>query len=149
MPIDERRAPHAGRVFLALLLALSLGACSVPLSYFDSDSYRNLTELKAEAASLVETFDGSTAADRTDEIDDLQLRMRKAYEYERGKGPKNADTASQVALLRKLVDDTIEDFRTSEPGDLGPKFFSEAAKTIEQAFDTAIDTERSKNKAEG
>lgn len=150
-PADEvirpwtRRSKPARPLATLLAVGLLLG-CSIPISYYDVTTYKNLTELKAEAATLVESFDTVPAADNEGEIASLLLELRKAYEYEKGKGATNSDTLQQLEKIRGLIADDIRDYRESGPDELGPAFFDEAAKVLEQAFDIAIATESAKNK---
>jgi len=124
-----------------------LAACSgIPISYYDATTYTQLTSLKAETGTLVELFDKKLAADNEPRIEAVTLTLRKAVEYERGKGNPNSDTAAQFEKISKLFADTIQEARANPPGKLGPKFFAEAAKVLGQAFDIAIRTENLKNK---
>lgn len=133
----------------ALLLAVLVGACAVPLSYQDTTTYKNLTDLKAEMMTVVESFDAVNHARSEPRIEQLRLALRKAHEYELGKGEPNNDTVKQFNAIRKLFEDTVGEYRGTRPGELGKKYFSEAAKVIGQAFDIAIATESAKNKAKG
>lgn len=132
------------------LLALSLvpTSCSdIPLSYYDPASYQQLTSLKAEATALVESFDTKPVEANEPRIEATTLNLRKAVEYEKGKGPTNSDTASQVEKINQLFHDDVKDYRENGPTTLGPKFFREAAIVLGQAFDVAIATENLKNPA--
>ena len=109
-------------------------------------TYTQLTSLKAETGTLVELFDKKLANDNEPKIEAVTLTIRKAVEYERGKGSPNSDTATQFEKISKLFADTIQEARANPPGKLGPKYFAEAAKVLGQAFDIAIRTENLKNK---
>ncbi len=39
-----------------LLTSAALTSCAIPITYHDAATYKNLTDLKAEAVMLVETF---------------------------------------------------------------------------------------------
>ena len=135
------------RSLLCTLTLTLLAACSgIPISYYDATTYTQLTSLKAETGTLVELFDKKLAADNEPRIEAVTLTLRKAVEYERGKGNPNSDTAAQFEKISKLFADTIQEARANPPGKLGPKFFAEAAKVLGQAFDIAIRTENLKNK---
>ena len=127
-------------------LAAFLVACAVPISYYDATTYAQLTSLKAETSMLIESFDTKPVAQNESRIETTSLNFRKAYEYEKGKGAPNSDTAQQFEKLRKLYNDTIQEYRDHGPKELGPKYFQEAAKVLGQAFDIAIATENAKNK---
>ena len=136
------RLPSRGLIFAWLWL---LTACTVPITYYDATTYRNLTELKAEAMTLVETFDAVPFKRNEAGIQQLRLAFRKAHEYELGKGEPNSDTARQFGEISKLIDAVIRDYRESQPGELGAKYFAQAAVQLGQAFDIAIRTENEKN----
>ncbi len=122
-----------------------LTACTIPIAYYDATTYKNLTDLKAEAMTLIESFDTVPFKRNESRVEQLQLSFRKAYEYELGKGAPNSDTAKQFTKLKKLIDDAIRDYRDSQPGELGAKYFEQAAGQLGQAFDIAIRTENEKN----
>ena len=147
--LPRRPALHAGmaRLLVAMLAAVLLSACpSVSLSPYDPVSYATLTELKAEAMTLVESFDSKTVADNDLAIEALLLELRKAREYELGKGPPNADTVAQFDLVKQLFTDAVAEYRDSGPGSLGTAYFQQAARSLGQAFDTVIATENLKNR---
>jgi hypothetical protein len=134
------------RVCLALSAAVLAGCPSIPISYYDSTTYTHLTSLKAETTALIETFDTKPFAQNEGKIEATSLNLRKAHEYEKGKGAPNSDTAKQFDMIVKLYADAISDYKTNPSGTLGPKFFQEAAKVLGQAFDIVIATENVKNK---
>ena len=135
------------QLVVAILATFLLAACSgIPISYYDSTTYTQLTGLKAETGSLIEVFDKKPASQNEAKIEAVTLSLRKAYEYEKGKGLLNSNTTSQFDKLLKLFNDTVQEARDNVPGALGQKYFSEAAKVLGQAFDVVIATENSKNK---
>ena len=129
-----------------LLTSTWLTGCAIPITYHDAATYKNLTDLKAEAVMLVETFDTKPFAGNETAIADITLKFRKAYEYEKGKGKPNSDTMRQFDEIWKLLNDDITDYRENGNATLGPKYFQEAAKVLGQALDIAIATENLKNK---
>lgn len=135
------------RRLLASLFLLLMAACSgLPITYYDATTYTQLTGLKAETTLLIERFDKRPAAQLEAAIDAATLNLRKAYEYERGKGDPNSDTAKQFDKIAGLFAETVAEARDNPPGSLGPKYFGEAARVLGQAFDIAIATENAKNK---
>jgi hypothetical protein len=129
------------------LSLLSLLACTgIPITYYDATTYTQLTSLKAETTTLVESFDLKPYAENEAKIDATTLNLKKAYEYEKGKGAPNSDTALQFEKIFGLYMEDVEDYKNEGPGTLGPKYFREAAIVLGQAFDIAIATENSKNK---
>jgi hypothetical protein len=148
-PAVEHQRRRAGWAILAAALALlaGLSACAARISRYDAVSYATLTSLKAEVATLVESFDEVPAAQNKDAIARVRLALRKATEYERGKGAPNQPSVDQMIKLSGLYETTVKDYLTSTPGTLGARFFREAARQLEQAFDIVISTEASKNPA--
>ncbi|MEC5385210.1 hypothetical protein VVD49_05715 [Uliginosibacterium sp. H3] len=145
---------HAGatrlRPFRALLAWLSLAvmaACvAIPVSRYDAGTYAHLTSLKAETAVLLESFDSKPVKANEARIDEVSLSLRKAYEYERGKGADNRDTTAQLTRILDLFKEDVSTYRENGPGTLGKRYFSEAAIVLEQAFDIVIASENAKNK---
>jgi hypothetical protein len=133
-------------VITMLLTSTWLASCAIPITYHDAATYKNLTDLKAEAAMLVETFDTKPFAANETAIADITLKFRKAYEYEKGKGKANNDTMKQFDEIQKLLNADITDYRENGNAALGEKYFREAAVVLGQAFDIAIATENVKNK---
>jgi hypothetical protein len=138
---------HIGYVFCSLSLILSVSGCSgIPISYYDATTYTQLTSLKAETTTLVESFDTKKVADNESKIEATTLNFRKSYEYEKGKGSPNSDTTKQFEKIEQLFSSDVKEYREGGPGALGLKYFREAAVVLGQAFDIAIATENLKNK---
>ena len=129
-----------------LLLLTLLGCSGIPISYYDVTTYTQLTALKAETTLLVESFDTKSVNDNQGAIDKITLNLRKAYEYELGKGKPNSDTIKQLKKIQGLFDDDVKDYKENGPLVLGEKYFREASVVLGQAFDIAIATENLKNK---
>ncbi len=146
--LPEARVLYSASLFLsAILLLLMLSGCSgIPISYYDATTYTQLTSLKAETTLLVESFDIKPVSDNEDKIDKVTLSLRKAYEYEKGKGKPNSDTTKQFEKIMMLFDDDVKDYRENGPKEFGPKYFRETSVVLGQAFDIAIATENLKNK---
>lgn len=131
----------------SLLFQFILQGCSgIPIAYYDSTTYTQLTSLKAETMLLVESFDSKTLDSNQSKIDKTTLNLRKAYEYEVGKGKPNSDVAKQLKKIVGLFDEDVDDYKENGPKALGKKYFIEASKVLGQAFDIAISTENLKNK---
>jgi hypothetical protein len=129
------------------LVLLTLAACSgIPISYYDSTTYSQLTSLKAETTTLVESFDTKAVSENQKKIEETTLNLKKAYEYEKGKGDPNSNTTKQFDKIMKLFMDDVKEYKEKGPGALGSKYFREAARVLGQAFDIAISTENLKNK---
>ena len=142
LPLTTRG--RAARLSINMLLLFLVG-CTVPISYYDVTTYKHLTELKVEAVNLVGSFDVKTYADNKTAIETFTVKFQKAYEYERGKGEPNSDTAKQFKKLSDLFHETVREYQEEGPSTLGPKYFKEAANMLGQAFDIAIATENEKN----
>ena len=139
---------HLAQLFVPLvIILLNLAACTgIPISYYDATTYTQLTSLKAETTTLVESFDTKPFTENQAKIEATTLNLKKAYEYEKGKGDPNSDTTTQFDKISGLFRDDVNDYKESGPGELGRKYFQEAAVVLGQAFDIAISTENLKNK---
>jgi len=138
-------APFGGW-FAALLATWLVGACAL-LSPYDPTSYRYATELKAESLELLEAA-VEPYERRADEVAQLKVRLRQAYEYERGKGGPNEETA---ALWKRLIASDGHLLggllnRWAASGQLGATFLAEITPKIESGFDEIIELERAKVK---
>jgi hypothetical protein len=141
-PVQIRLLYITSTIFL-----LGFIACAgVPISYYDATTYTQLTSLKAEVTTLVESFDTKPYEENQIKIEETTLNLRKAYEYEKGKGNPNSDTTKQFDKVNGLFMDDVKDYKENKPGELGVKYFQEAAVILGQAFDIAISTENLKNK---
>lgn len=129
----------------AILLVLS-GCTGIPLSYYDSTTYKNLTGLKVETTMLVASFDSKSVKNNAERIEKVTMNLRKAYEYEKGKGEPNSGTMRQFRKIVKLFESDVKTYRENGPKSLGKKYFREAAVVLGQAFDITISTENLKNK---
>ena len=111
------RQPHfqvrlfnmVGLFISAILTFLTLSGCSIPISHYDATTYTQLTALKAETTLLVESFDTKPVSNNKDAIDKVTLSLRKAYEYELGKGKPNSDTTNQFKKIVGLFNDNVND----------------------------------------
>jgi len=133
-------------LFQALILLGIAGCVAVPISYYDATTYTQLTSLKAETTMLVESFDTKPYAENETKIEEVTLNLRKAYEYEKGKGEPNSDTTKQFTIISDLFTDDVKEYRENGPRVLGRNYFQEASVVLGQAFDIAISTENLKNK---
>lgn len=147
--VPGRTMPPYSATAVASLLALllMLAACAgVPVSYYDATTYTNLVDLKVDTTLLVESFDSRKVKDNEAQIAAVSRNLKRAYEYERGKGDPNSDTVKQFEKIMKLFNEDVGAYRENGPGDLGKRYFQEAAVVLGQAFDVAIATENEKNK---
>ncbi len=140
--------PYSTVAFTGLLalLLLFVACAGVPVSYYDATTYTNLVDLKVDTTLLVESFDTRKVKENEAQIAAVSRNLKRAYEYERGKGDPNSDTVEQFEKIMKLFDEDVGAYRENGPGDLGKRYFQEAAVVLGQAFDIAIATENEKNK---
>jgi hypothetical protein len=79
MPIKHFRLLQPNAIVLLITMLLTsawLTSCAIPLTRHDSTTYKNLTDLKAEAMVLVETFDAKPFAANEAAIADITLKFR-------------------------------------------------------------------------
>lgn len=148
---------------ILLMSALSITSCVHMVSYYDSLSYKNLTDLKGETRVFFESCQTTIAAgDKAlEKIDGFVLSSSKAYEYEKGKD-LNDDTVSQL----EIIGDTIQDVKLryasnkykndsckavgkgevsdESTGCLTIGYCTGKWRVLETAFDIAISTEKLK-----
>ena len=130
-------------VFTALALILTLQSCGLfsPISYYDPTTHRNLIEAKVYTMFLYESF----MDDSVDyaEIKNIRFKLALAYEYEKGKGEENKETAELVKkiqdMFKKHVDERLKDGKWNEA------YYEDKLENIKDAFDTAISAELLKN----
>lgn len=144
-------APRGARRVLRMIVGcfattFAVACTSVPISYYDATTYAQLTGLKAETTTLVESFDSKPVAQNEGKIETVTLSFRKAHEYEKGKGAPNSDTSTQFQKIWDLYMQTIQEYRDNGPKALGVSYFREASVVLGQAFDIAIATENLKNR---
>ena len=129
---------------LLALAAILSGCAALGLSPYDPTTYRNLTGLKPKIAMLYETFTRDPVNE--EKIGEARLELAQIYEYEKGKGESNKETARQVQLIREMFERQVEN--RLKQGKWSVTFMQNATENIQDAFDVAIRTERLKNKSE-
>jgi len=130
---------------LAFLLLFCVGCSKVIVSYYDRATYQNLTDLKPEVAALYQTFTGETVDQ--EQIAAVNLQFDRMYEYEKGKGQNNVETAKQVDIVRSMFRRHVQDRLAT--GKWSATDRDDKAANISEAFDIAIATERLKNPEPG
>lgn len=151
-------------LFLIILLVIS--GCTRLVSYYDAISYKNLTDLKGEMNVFFERSaqEGAHGKSDLDILRAFRIDISKAYEYEKGK-KSNDDTIAQLEILDKTVREVLDRYakRTwtsegkcseieegaairPEDGCLTAGYSKAKWRIFEEAFDIAIETERSKLK---
>ncbi len=113
---------------------------------YDPTSYKTATDLKAESLLLIEK--ATDPPDRhADEISSLRLKLRKALEYEAGKGAPNVITVHQWKVLNSptggLIGGFLSNWEEKNAGFSEP-FLEEVKKNVGEAFDEIIKLENDK-----
>lgn len=139
-----RRRNFVGSLQLLVFAAIFPGCAALQLAYYDPTTFRNLTALKPKVAVLYESF--TRDALNEDKIAEIRLELAQVYEYEKGKGESNRETARQIQVIREMFERHVEHRRGQ--GKWSMAFMQNARQNIEDAFDIAIRTERLKNKNE-
>lgn len=136
-----------GRGPVVVLLILLFSACTAITGY-DPTSYKNATDLKAEALLLIQKAKDPPDLHRA-EIERVRVKLQQAYEYERGKGDRNRLSKEQWELLADPKGSLLGGFLTkweTENRGQSPAFLEGVAKNIAQAFDEIIRLESRKVK---
>lgn len=127
------------------IFQISFFSCT-SISPYDYHSYENATSLKSETISLMERGTEEYSK-HVDSINDLNLKIEIAYEYEKGK-PKNSITTKMWEKLKDpsggLYGDFIKLWR--EQNTLGPDYVQAKKRIVEQSFDEIIKLESKKIK---
>src|SRR5205814_1476179 len=119
----------------------------VSVASYDATSYKNATDVKAEAL-LVMDHAVEPAPAHKDEIATLRLHMNQAFEYERGKGKPNGETVKMWEILVAEEHDLLGGFLADweRSGTKRPMLIAEKKLQVAAAFDTIIRLEQSKVK---
>ena len=144
--IRKKRFLQIARFTNFLIPILYLSGCAHLgfVAYYDSTTYKNLTDLKPEISMFYETFAGDSVD--VDKLAKIRLRLAQMYEYEKGKGPKNSETTRQIQIIQEMFERHVND--RLNMGKWTPAHLNNQKQNIGEAFDIAIQTERLKNKNE-
>ena len=110
--------------------------------YFDPTTYKNLTDLKPEILMLYDSF--ATDSLDTAKVDAIRLKLSQMIEFEKGKGPKNQETAKQIELIKVIFETHVEDRLTT--GKWSEIHLENQKENVTEEFDIAISTENLKNR---
>jgi len=148
---------------MGILASLLIIGCVHFVSYYDSVSYKNLTDLKGGMKVFFEACQNNIAKGEKalGTLDSFVITSAKAYEYERGK-QLNDDTVQQWEIIEKTVSEVrsrYEKNKISAKGCTARNTGTEASTgcltigyckgkwmALESAFDIAISTEQLKLK---
>ncbi len=131
-------------LFIYTSVLLALGGCGFAnsITYFDTTTYKNLTEAKPQVALLYESFTGKDVDSIS--LKATRLRLRQMYEYEKGKGERNSETTAQIRIINDMFERHITD--RLQKGPWSSTDMMNKVENISDAFDLAISTEALKNK---
>ncbi|MFC1512618.1 hypothetical protein ACFL4S_01075 [bacterium] len=131
-------------VVLFFMIPFLLTSCSHfnAVTYFDNTTYTNLTELKQVVTEFYKSFESEKINE--EEIKGIRIEILQAYEYEKGKGEKNKETTEQLNKIYEMFQRHVEDRKNNNIWTETHRQNKE--KFISIAFDTAIETEKLKNK---
>lgn len=148
-----------------LFFLLLVSGCVHLVSYYDSLSFKNLTDLKGETKVFFDSCKNDIAKGEKslESINSFVLASARAYEYEKGK-QLNDDAVAQLGI----IEDTILDIKVrykknkfdtdsckarksgevadADSGCLTTGYCTAKWKVLESAFDIAISTEQLKLK---
>ncbi len=138
-----------GRKNTTILLAslLLLVGCAAITGY-DPTSYKTATDLKAEALVLIEKATDPPGPHKG-AIDGLRVKLRQAWEYEKGKGSRNRFTSEQWRLMIDPQGNLLGGFLAkweSSGSAFGDAFLQGVSKNVGDAFDRIIELESHKVK---
>ena len=145
------RVHHKAAWVLLIFPMLFLVGCAL-MTHYDPTSYKTATDLKAESLLLMDKATEAPDSAHLVKIDDMRVKLAKAYEYEKGKEGPNEITVKQWELLNNPDRDLLGGFLKSWEGKKGkPKGFSKAfvdekKDQIGKAFDQIIQLESAKVK---
>lgn len=133
-------------VYLALLLAiLPLLGCST-ISSFNQQAYLQTTSLKVDALNLMDSATVEYSKYET-QVNDLQIKLQKAYEYEKNR-PKNEITVKLWDTLLNKEGHLLGGFlvRWKTQGKMGQTYITEKKEQVASAFDIISGLESEKIK---
>ncbi|HJS44465.1 MAG TPA: hypothetical protein VJ755_13425 [Gemmatimonadales bacterium] len=135
----QRRVLHLATIAL-------LAGCAARISQFSPIAYEQATALKVDANALMSKAT-QPFADHAQEVEALNLRVAKAYEFAKGR-PHNEISTRQWAILADSTRNLLGGFlaRWKRESKLSPTFVSESQQLVAQAFDTIIALESGKLK---
>jgi hypothetical protein len=129
-----------------LFYALIVFGCAALISQFDQTAYENAVTLKVETLKLMDKAVEPYSVHKK-KIDEIVLKVEKAYEYAKGL-PKNEFTTKQWQILKDPERNLWGGFIKRWKGDntLGEGYIQEKKKQVSKAFDYIIGLESGKIK---
>lgn len=131
---------------ILLWASLFLSSCNVHIAKYDQNAYEQATALKVDSLSLMDKAT-QPASEQADEIEELLLKIEKAYEYAKGR-PRNEISVQLWEILKDPDKNLLGGFikRWQEKNTLSPFFIQEAKNLIARAYDHIIGLESGKLK---
>ena len=148
---DPRSPSYKRAMALLILPILFLVSCALMTGY-DPTSYKTATDLKAESLILMDKAIAAPDDTTLAQIEDLRVKLSKAYEYEAGKEGPNKITVEQWKILNDPDGGLLGGFLKRWEGKKGtgeglnPSFVEQAKEVIGSAFDQIIKLESAKVK---
>lgn len=123
------------------IVASALVAGCTHLSFYDAKTDSNLNRTKQEVLTLYDTF----TQDPVDiqKIDGVRSMLSDEIKYEQNK-PDNVETAKQIGLIQGMFERHVQSRLKNGPWSAAN--LSNNKENISDVFDSAIRTERSKNR---
>jgi hypothetical protein len=132
--------------FPILFYILFVFGCASLISQFNQTAYENAVNLKVEALRLMDKA-VEPYSEHKEKIDELVLKVEKAYEYAKGL-PKNEISTRQWQVLKDPERNLLGGFIKRWKGDctLGEDYIREKKMQVSEAFDYIIGLESGKIK---
>jgi hypothetical protein len=131
---------------VGLLCILGLLGCASTISTYDQYAYVQTTNLKVEALALMDKAVDSVSK-YIPAIEDIEMKLNKAYEYEKGR-QKNEISTQMWEILKSpdkhLLGGILKRWRDEKQ--LGAGFIANEKKIIGEAFDIIAELESKKIK---
>jgi len=130
--------------YAAALFAIVATAGCATISTFDQYAYAQTTSLKVEALNLMDKATESYAS-HTAEVDDVNIKFQKAYEYEKNR-PKNEITTKMWQLMMSDSSHLYGGFVKfwKEQDKVSKAFITEAKQQVSENFDRIAELESKK-----
>lgn len=131
-----------------LSILLLLTSCGTSAAFFDQMSYKETISAKVEALALMDKAVNDYSSEQA-QIEEVNLAMRKVYEYEKNR-TNNEETIRMWEILldpeKNLYGGFIKSWESQST--LSKVFVGEAKPQIEKAFDIILGLETKKVKPE-
>ena len=135
-----RMKNKAKRMMLGLVASALVAGCA-HLSFYDAKTDGTLTRAKQEVVALYDTFTQDPADNQ--KIGGVRAMVSDELKYEQAK-PDNVETAKQVSLIQGMFERQVQS--RLKDGPWNSAVLNNNKENISDAFDSAIRTERSKNR---